>query len=95
MFTIRLHTLLRVCCVLFRLSQSPSLLISGSSSWPQNIKNLPFALHAREKNIISTCRQVYVLLGVVAKLESGHMFSYVQTVATPNQMLEVIVSVCT
>ena len=31
-----------------------------------------------------------MLLGVVAKLESGGMFSYVQTVATPNQMLEVI-----
>ena len=41
-----------------RLSQSPSLLISGSGSWlahsfafsAENIKNLPLALRAREKN---------------------------------------------
>ena len=43
-----------------RLSQSPSLLISGSGSWPpalalslafaaENITNLPLALRAREK----------------------------------------------
>ena len=55
-----------------RLSQSPSLLISGSDSWFQwegravalslafaaeNIKNIPLALRAREK-LSSTCRQV-------------------------------------
>ena len=45
---------------MLRLSQSPSLLISGSGSWPQrealalslafaeNIKSLPLALRARE-----------------------------------------------
>ena len=51
-----------------RLSQSPSLLISGSGSWPQrealalslafaaeNIKSLPLA---QVKILSSTCRQV-------------------------------------
>ena len=55
-----------------RLSRSPSLLISGSGSWPpregralalllafaaEKIKNLPLTLRAREKNLSSTCRQ--------------------------------------
>ena len=55
-----------------RLSRSPSLLISGSGSWPpregralalllafaaEKIKNLPLTLRAREKNLSPTCRQ--------------------------------------
>ena len=61
-----------------RLSRSPSLLISGSGSWPlregqalalslafaaENIKNLPLALRAREKNLSSTCRLVWTNQG--------------------------------
>ena len=55
-----------------RLSRSPSLLISGSGSWPpregralalllafaaEKIKNLPLTLRPREKNLSPTCRQ--------------------------------------
>ena len=42
-----------------RLSQSPSLLISGSGSFSaENIENLPLAFRARQKKLSSTCRQV-------------------------------------